>query len=61
VLGLFRTFFSEYRSIRAHLGLEHYTPEEMLAVFSRIGLSGERMARNLGHNQARMSFAGTSA
>lgn len=58
VLGLFRTFFSEYRTVRASLGLEQYEEANMLDVLKRIGLRGERLSRNLGHNQARMTFAG---
>jgi SAM-dependent methyltransferase len=58
VVGLFRTFFSEYRKIRGALGLTQYQEAEMLALIERAGLQAARLPRNLGHNQARMTFAG---
>lgn len=61
VLGLFRTFFSEYRKIRGALGLTQYQEAEMLALIEQAGLQAARLPRNLGHNQARMTFAGTKA
>jgi ubiquinone/menaquinone biosynthesis C-methylase UbiE len=56
LLGLARTVFSDYRKLRARLGLAHYSEAEMLALLSRAGLSAERLRPNLGHNQARMAF-----
>ena len=56
VLGLVRTVFSRYRKLRAELGLAHYTEREMLDLLRRAGFSAKRLARNFGHNQARMAF-----
>lgn len=61
IAGLGRTFFSDYRRVRATLGLTHYDETEMLAVLSNSGFAAERMATNFGHNQARMAFSATPA
>ncbi|MCA0406734.1 MAG: class I SAM-dependent methyltransferase [Proteobacteria bacterium] len=58
MLGLVRTYFSEYRNIRSALGLMHYAPEEAVGVLEAAGLKGKRLARNFGHNQVRMAFEG---
>lgn len=55
-VGLVRTALSDYRKIRAQLGLTHYDEAEMLAVLEKAGLTARRLEKNLGHNQARMAF-----
>lgn len=57
-VGLVRTFFSDYRQVRAALGLQHYREDEALALLTAAGLEARRLPRNLGHNQARMAFEG---
>jgi ubiquinone/menaquinone biosynthesis C-methylase UbiE len=57
VLGLGKTFFSDYRRVRAKLGLAHYDEPEMLALLDKHGFSAERMSWNFGHNPARMAFS----
>jgi len=57
--GLVRTMFSPYRSLRARLGLSHYSESEMLDLLRAAGFIPERMQHNLGHNQSRMAFRGT--
>ncbi len=54
--GLVRTALSDYRTLRARLGLSHYTETGMLGILERAGFQGERRARNMGHNPARMTF-----
>lgn len=61
IAGLARTAFSDYRKIRAELGLQHYAAPDMLAVIEAAGLTARRLDRNLGHNQARMAFVGLKA
>ena len=56
LFGLARTVFSDYRKLRARLGLAHYAEADMLALLSRAGFAAERLRPNLGHNQARMAF-----
>lgn len=54
--GLVRTFFSDYRRVRAQLGLAHYSETEFLKVLRDAGFTAERMSWNFGHNAARMAF-----
>lgn len=56
VVGLVRTALSDYRKLRAELGLTHHGEAEMLALLAERGFEAERAARNIGHNQKRMTF-----
>jgi SAM-dependent methyltransferase len=56
VVGLARTFFSDYRRLRGELGLSMHSEAEILDRLADAGFTGKRMARNIGHNPARMSF-----
>jgi SAM-dependent methyltransferase len=58
ILGLVRTALSDYRKLRADLGLTSYDEAEMLELIERTGLTARRLEKNLGHNQARMAFVG---
>ncbi len=58
-VGLVRTFFSDYRALRAQYGLTRYHEKEMLALLAAHGLKGARAPLNIGHNQARMLFEAT--
>ncbi|MCA0257537.1 MAG: class I SAM-dependent methyltransferase [Proteobacteria bacterium] len=55
-VGLVRTALSDYRKLRGELGLSTHTEAEILARLREHGFTGRRMARNIGHNPARMSF-----
>jgi SAM-dependent methyltransferase len=57
VIGLGKTFFSDYRRVRATLGLAHYDESEMLALLDKHGFVAQRMGWNFGHNPARMAFS----
>jgi SAM-dependent methyltransferase len=54
--GLVRTLFSDYRRLRARYGLARYSEADMLQVLAAAGFAAERAAKNIGHNQARMTF-----
>jgi ubiquinone/menaquinone biosynthesis C-methylase UbiE len=54
--GLVRTFFSDYRRVRAQLGLAHYSEAEFLKLLRDAGFTAQRMSWNFGHNSARMAF-----
>lgn len=56
VLGLARTALSDYRKVRGSLGLARYDGPEMIALLRECGFSAEQRGKNLGHNQARMTF-----
>ncbi len=55
-MGLIRTLLSDYRRLRADLGLSTYGEAEMLDLLAAHGFMAKRMAENIGHNPARMSF-----
>lgn len=54
--GLARTAVSPYRKLRATLGVSCYTQAEALARLQAAGFRAERLAKNLEHNPARMTF-----
>jgi SAM-dependent methyltransferase len=56
LLGLVRTALSDYRKLRGTLGLTTYTEAEVLALLAAHGFSGTRATKNVGHNDARMTF-----
>jgi SAM-dependent methyltransferase len=59
VLGLARTALSDYRKLRNRLGLTTYAEGEILALLRDKGFTAARRAKNIGHNQARMTFVAT--
>ena len=59
--GLVTTFFSDYRKLRAQLGLARYSQDETLAIFRGHGFNAERAPKNIGHNQTRMMFVARQA
>jgi SAM-dependent methyltransferase len=61
LLGLVRTAFSDYRVLRAQLGLTRYTEAEMLAALAQAGFSAQRRHPNIEHNQERMTFVAVPA
>lgn len=56
ILGLMRIVASDYLRLRKTIGLSHYDEAGMLAKLSAAGFSASRAERNIGHNQARMTF-----
>jgi hypothetical protein len=56
LLGLMRTLFSDYRRLRARVGLTQYGEAAMIKKLSSAGFTAGRRVRNIGHNQARMAF-----
>jgi SAM-dependent methyltransferase len=59
--GLVRTLFSDYRKIRAELGLQQYEADAIVSLLNAKGFSARRHHPNLGHNQARMAFIAVHA
>jgi SAM-dependent methyltransferase len=55
-IGLVKTTLSDYRKLRAELGLTTYPEEEMLQLLTEAGYDAARLRPNLGHNQGRMAF-----
>jgi len=54
--GVVRTVFSDYRRIRANVGLTHYSEAAMTEKLGAAGFTAQRASKNIGHNQARMAF-----
>ena len=56
ILGLLRIGLSDYLRLRKTVGLSHYSEAAMLAKLATAGFVPRRAPRNIGHNQARMTF-----
>jgi len=56
VLGLIRIAVSDYLRLKNVVGLSHYEQAAMLEKLTRADYSATRAARNIGHNQWRMTF-----
>jgi SAM-dependent methyltransferase len=54
--GLLRIFVSDYLRLKKTVGLSHYEAAAMLEKLRTAGFSATRAARNIGHNQWRMTF-----
>ncbi|MBX6327644.1 MAG: class I SAM-dependent methyltransferase [Pseudolabrys sp.] len=61
VFGLVRIFASDYLRLKRRIGLAHYTEAQMLARLAAAGFEARRAARNIGHNQQRMTFVARPA
>jgi SAM-dependent methyltransferase len=55
-MGLARTAVSPYRKLRSQLGISQYTEAEFMQRLKAAGFTAERIAKNMEHNPARMSF-----
>jgi len=56
--GLARTAVSPYSRLRRQLGVTRYTQAAFMQKLKLAGFAPERLARNLEHNPARMTFRG---
>ena len=56
LVGLAKTSVSPYRKIRNTLGIAQYTQEQFMKKLTEAGFAAERLARNMEHNPARMTF-----
>lgn len=56
--GLVRSYFSDYRQVRAGLGFLQLSEVEVLNAMAEVGLSARRHHPNIGHNARRMTFVG---
>ena len=60
VRGLIRIALSDYLRLKGKVGLSHYDEAAMLAKLTAAGFNAKRAARNVGHNQWRMTFLAKS-
>lgn len=58
LFGLVRTVFSNYWELRSTLGLTRYGKDEMLRRLTADLFWAAQAPKNIGHNQARMTFLG---
>jgi SAM-dependent methyltransferase len=56
LVGLAKTTVSPYRKIRNTLGIAQYTEAQFMKKLTGAGFAAERLARNMEHNPARMTF-----
>jgi len=56
LIGLAKTTVSPYRKIRNTLGIAQYTEAQFMRKLTDAGFVAERLARNMEHNPARMTF-----
>ena len=56
LIGLVRTFASDYWRLRSDLGLTRYSEAAMVEKLGAAGFSASRARVNIGHNAARMTF-----
>ena len=61
VIGLAMTALSDYRQLRARVGLHRYSEAEMIAKLAAAGFTGSRAHFNIGHNPWRMTFVARHA
>jgi SAM-dependent methyltransferase len=56
IRGLVQTAFSDYRKVRAELGLTTYAAPDFIMMLADQGFIADRVRPNFGHNQGRMTF-----
>ena len=56
LVGLGRTFVSDYWRLRSNLGLTRYGEAVVMEKLTAAGFSARRAPANIGHNPARMTF-----
>jgi ubiquinone/menaquinone biosynthesis C-methylase UbiE len=61
LIGLVSTALSDYRQLRAKVGLQRYSETEMVAKLAASGFSASRAPVNIGHNPWRMTFVARQA
>ena len=61
LIGLVSTALSDYRQLRAKVGLQRYSEAEMVAKLAAGGFSASRAHVNIGHNPWRMTFVARHA
>jgi SAM-dependent methyltransferase len=56
LIGLVSTALSDYRQLRARVGLQRYSEAEMMGKLAASGFTASRAHSNIGHNPWRMTF-----
>ena len=61
LIGLVSTALSDYRQLRARIGLQRYSEAEMIEKLAHAGFTASRARPNIGHNPWRMTFVARHA
>jgi ubiquinone/menaquinone biosynthesis C-methylase UbiE len=61
LIGLVSTALSDYRQLRARVGLQRYSEADMIAKLAASGFTASRAHFNIGHNPWRMTFVARHA
>jgi ubiquinone/menaquinone biosynthesis C-methylase UbiE len=61
LVGLVSTALSDYRQLRARVGLQRYSETEMIKKLAAAGFTASRAHFNIGHNPWRMTFVAREA
>jgi SAM-dependent methyltransferase len=61
LIGLVSTALSDYRQLRARVGLQRYSEAEMIEKLKAAGFTASRALANIGHNPWRMTFVARHA
>jgi ubiquinone/menaquinone biosynthesis C-methylase UbiE len=61
LIGLISTALSDYRQLRARVGLQRYSQADIIAKLAAAGFTGSRAHVNIGHNPWRMTFVARHA
>jgi ubiquinone/menaquinone biosynthesis C-methylase UbiE len=61
LIGLISTALSDYRQLRARVGLQRYSEADMIAKLAACGFTASRAHFNIGHNPWRMTFVARHA
>jgi ubiquinone/menaquinone biosynthesis C-methylase UbiE len=61
LIGLVSTALSDYRQLRARVGLQRYSETEMVKKLAAAGFTASRAHVNIGHNPWRMTFVARHA
>ena len=56
LIGLLSTALSDYRQLRARIGLQRYSETDITAKLASAGFTASRAHQNIGHNPWRMTF-----
>jgi ubiquinone/menaquinone biosynthesis C-methylase UbiE len=59
--GLLSTALSDYRQLRARIGLQRYSETDIVAKLALAGFTASRAHQNVGHNPWRMTFVARPA
>jgi SAM-dependent methyltransferase len=61
LIGVLSTALSDYRQLRARIGLQRYSETDIVAKLASVGFTASRAHQNIGHNPWRMTFVARPA